>query len=77
MGKVCPDDSVSDTGKFGEAREKTNASTISRKRGKHISNEPNQSSDEKKFVFKMINEKSSEVTNRTIAEILGAEHEEA
>jgi hypothetical protein len=77
LGKVCPDDSISDTGIFGEAKEKTNVCTIGRKRGKHVNNESNQSSNEKKFVLRMNNEKSSDGSNGKLAEILSAEQDEA
>lgn len=78
MGKVCPEDSISDTGIYGEAWEKCNTSTISRKRGKHTQGEHNtETSDEKKFVLRMINEKTAGEPDGKLAAILTAEQDEA
>lgn len=77
LGKVCPEDSMSDTGIYGDAREKSNASTISKKRGKHTSTEHSENSDEKKFVLRMINEKSPEEADGKLSSILSAEQDEA
>ena len=77
MGKVCPEDSISDTGIYGEAREKCNTSTISRKRGKHAHGGHTETSEEKKFVLRMINEKAASEPDEKLAAILTAEQDEA
>ena len=76
MGKVCPEDSIRDTGIYGEAREKSNTSTISRKRGKHGQGEHSET-EEKKFVLRMINEKTAGETDGKLAAMLTAEQDEA
>ena len=77
LGKVCSEDSQSDTGILGEQREKSNISTIGKKRSKASGGIDGKSekSEEKQFVLKIRDE--SKADTDSFSKLRDAEKDEA